>query len=61
MKVRECLTQDERVALAERTSADVIKARLIAFLKWPANAGRVMLYEWSEVVETLLDEEDETP
>lgn len=61
MKVRECLTQDERVALAERTSAEGIKARLIAFLKWPANDGDHLFYEWGEVVEVLLDGEGETP
>lgn len=56
MTFRECETQDERVALAESTPSEVIKARLVAFLKWPTNGGPRMFYEWAEVVEALLDE-----
>jgi hypothetical protein len=59
MKVRECETQAERVALAEATSAEDIKARLIAFLCWPSNAGRDLFYEWREVVEVLLEDTDD--
>jgi hypothetical protein len=57
VKVRDCETQEDRVALAEATPAEVIKARLIAFLKWPVNGHRHLFYEWADVVEELLNDE----
>ncbi len=59
-RLRDCDTQAERVAIAIATPAEVIKARLVAFLEWPTNAGPRLLYEWGEVVEELLDETPES-
>lgn len=52
---------EETIALAEATSAELIKQRLIRFLRWPCH-GAGLLYEWGEVVDELLDaSEDATP
>lgn len=60
-RLRECKSQAERVALAESTPAEVIKARLVAFLRWPSNDGERMFYDWEEVVEELLDDPEGPP
>lgn len=56
MRLRDCTTQGERVTLALDTPAEVIKARLVAFLGWPTNGGAQLFHEWGEVVEELLDD-----
>lgn len=48
----------KRVVLAMATPAEMIKARLIAFLEWPANSKAELHYEWREVVEVLLGDSE---
>ena len=50
---------EETIALAEATPAELIKQRLIRFLRWPSH-GAGLLYEWGEVVDELLDESEDT-
>lgn len=50
---------EEIIALAEATPAELIKQRLIKFLRWPCH-GAGLLYEWGEVVDELLDESEDT-
>lgn len=49
----------ETIALAEATPAELIKQRLLKFLRWPSH-GVGLLYEWGEVVDELLDESEDT-
>ena len=50
---------EETIALAEATPAELIKQRLLRFLRWPSH-GAGLLYEWGEVVAELLDESEDT-
>lgn len=47
-------TVDELVAAVGEVPAELIKHRLVAFLRWPCNA-RGLHYEWGEVVDALFD------